>query len=343
MIVLILILIASDISAKYPDSRIKVFEKKIETLILENDSIKKQIKEYKKVADYNSKLLETQLSVISNTNSNISNQISSTSNFISIAGLILGFFGLFIGGYVTWMQNKSSKILKKSKDILNEINVSKKEVIEIQELIDSNMNGLYSKIKEQEVEYILRRIEKIPEDINHVFPILASREISDRFFDRFKPLIINESKKENKNKELIENLLTLSCQHFPFLVINDIEILTLLLDCPSNLIDNFYDIELDEFLVVFINQIQTIGLYKSIDNIVKLLKLINSRSSIESFTETIFNTLYNKQNRFEFCRIIKDLQIIQNIKMTYFNLLVSNYENDNNSENDNLLINEIKK
>mgnify|MGYP006285352045 CR=1 FL=1 len=330
-------LIAKDIPTKF-----RKIETELSKLQSINDSLENKLKEHGRLIDFNKKLVDSQLNLIGNSNDSISNQISTSSYFISTAGLVLGFLALFIGAYVTWMQSRSSKILKKSKEIQDEVNKTKSEIEKNQDLIERNFKGLFYKIQEQQVEYILGRIEKIPEDMQHVFPILASMEIPHKFFDKIKPIVINEKRKQKPHIPLTHGLITLSCQHFPDLVVKDKEMLNLVLDNEDNLFINFYDIEIDEFISFFIKQVQNDGIYQSTENIAKFLILINSREPISKFTKTIFNSLESKLNRFEFGRIAKDLQNIENFKTEFFKQLTSNYINDSNSENDNLLLTEIQ-
>ncbi|MBN2396356.1 MAG: hypothetical protein JXC36_07840 [Candidatus Atribacteria bacterium] len=328
------------VSAKPHMTSIDSMKFKIEQQEQQFNSLNRDIKEVRLLLDKQDKVLDTQLNIISNSNDSISNQISSTSNLISIAGLIFGLFGLFIGVYITVIQNRSSAILTQSKEILEKVIAIQKDVDTTKKQIDNDLKGIYLKIQEQEIEYILNRLEKIPEDINHVFNRLASLEMHEKYFDRIKPMIINQFNK-TKHSDFVMNLSILAIQHHSALVVKDEQLTNIILNCPVNLLASCYASELNALTVVFFRHIENVGIISSAEKIKSFLEKIEEVNCAEETSNTLFEIIDNKHKRFELCRIIKSHEPLNMTQKSFFRLIYEKHSEETNSDEENQLLSEI--
>ena len=145
---------------------------------------------------------------VSNQNSQLGNQISFLGNGLGIFTIFLTILGIFLALYI----NNQYKKIKNIKNIVEKT----------REYIDNHNNDLYERIKRNEVESYLKRLEIVPEDVVNLVEILCSKNL---LVEDYLPLKKAFLKLENATGTQYErNYVTLFTQHFPYLAVNDAEI-----------------------------------------------------------------------------------------------------------------------
>ncbi|MCW7479471.1 hypothetical protein ND856_19380, partial [Leptospira bandrabouensis] len=138
-----------------------------------------------------------------------SKSIDHISNIISISSLVLGVLILILTIFITVIYTRTNQLIKKSSKHINEIK-------SIDNDIKFNISEIYKKIRNEEIEYIINRLIKVPEDIIHYSPKLLSTQIDQKYFEKFKNILtIYESKTYKTHREKSGDYLVILFQHFP--------------------------------------------------------------------------------------------------------------------------------
>jgi hypothetical protein len=131
-------------------------------------------------------LLENQQKINDQTISSISVQLDSASYSLTIFGILFSIAAIILGLYVTYIERKIVKISEENKELLTKNQNIKKEVENLNELIQKDINGLFLKIKREETLHILDRLINVPKDITNVSDSLLSRELLPDDFIKLK-------------------------------------------------------------------------------------------------------------------------------------------------------------
>src|SRR5690606_3282036 len=132
-------------------------------------------------------------------------------------------------------ERKIIKLRNENEELLKQTKETKNEVVEINELIQKDIYGLFLKIKREETIHILNRLVKIPEDISNLSQELLSRELRQEDYSLLKKAYLKvkvKPEKENtsdfisfsSNYNYKEAYLLLFFQHFLDLSLKDEEI-----------------------------------------------------------------------------------------------------------------------
>lgn len=278
-------------------------------------------------------------------NGNISNQIGSLNNSLSYGGVFFTIFGLFAGFYVTMMLRKSAENLHQSELILNKQN-------KIKEDIDNNLENLFERLNQKEIDYVFDRLESSPYDLHQLYHVLACRDLNSKYFNKIKYLLEkwDVGKPEQPFFNQIISLLRLSVQHFPKLSIKDRQIFRKILNHPDEIFSGAYPEEMENFLNEYSFELYENGLEGNQKNLTDLLRFFDSTKeqygylfSVYSLPINIFyKKLNSKLNRFKLANIIKKNNFDKLGKIIYPRL-IKDYEGfDKLSDNDKILITEIK-
>jgi len=135
------------------------------------------------------------------------NQNDQLGNQISFSGYLMGVFSMIfaiLGSVLAWYVNSQYK-----------------KIIEIRVIIENTKNyidghsiELYKKIKRDDTEYFLKRLQEVPEDINNIVKLLLSRDLLEKDFNYLRDAYLkikNDILPQGKNA-----YMSLFMQHFPY-------------------------------------------------------------------------------------------------------------------------------
>jgi hypothetical protein len=137
------------------------------------------------------KKIETERSINDKTFNSISTQISVSSYVLSIMGIVFAVVAVCVGAYVTYVERKIVKIGEENRDLLAKNQKIKQDVQDLNNLIQSDIYGLFEKIKRQETVDLLNRLDKVPKDISNICSLLLSRELLQIDFEKLKRAYLN--------------------------------------------------------------------------------------------------------------------------------------------------------
>lgn len=199
---------------------------KTDSLSISLQKANERIEDLSEEIKFLSEMLDKQTGLIGQEQSAVSNSMSSLNilfvAFSVIIAIIAIIGGVLFGRYVKKKSEQIEKIKdyvdKKQKDVIEleeKVSKAKDSVLEIDNKITSDINGLYEKLRKSETKVLLKRLADVPEDINNLFFLLASRKLYEEDFGRFLVAYRNlKNKNEYKNEVYFLNYLTLFFQHF---------------------------------------------------------------------------------------------------------------------------------
>lgn len=136
--------------------------------------------------------------IVDVSNSTIANEISAVNTMLVAFTIVFGVVGVFLGFYISWLQRKVSKmsdnIEKKEQTIMSLAEAVEKTENKIQ----SDISGLYAKLREEETIALLKRLEEEPLDISNLSKLLLARPIGIEGYPILKSAYLNL---RNINKE----------------------------------------------------------------------------------------------------------------------------------------------
>ncbi len=172
--------------------------------------------------------------MVSTSSAVISNELSAGTWAFAIVSIILAICGILLGSYINRKEKQvkklADKVSEKEKEVfeLSEIvNAQRDEVVELNNKIQSDMSGLYKKLKQEETDYILNRLIAVPRDIGNLDDLLLSRELQEA--DYIKLLVAYNNLVKNGEDELRSGMwsttghtyLLIFFQHFLGLAVNE--------------------------------------------------------------------------------------------------------------------------
>jgi len=240
----------------------------------------------------------------SRSNEAISNQIAESSNFLQVWGYIAAVIGVIFAVYITWIQNKVSKIFKESKIIFRDQIRTKQEMKKTQDLINNNLGKLYSQLQEQEINYLIERMKNVPEDFENIFNRLAVINIPNKYFNEFKILILanNALIDTTKQDNYIITLMALSIQHFPKETVNDNELREIMLKKFNEILTCLFVKEIERLIESICLFIANQPLTSNLSLVSILLSGLQERgkNEIPILTKSLWNNLMTSERRNEF-------------------------------------------
>ncbi len=271
-------------------------------LELENTKIKveklnQNIFQYNNANSEIDRKLDNHIQLQNSFSSNLSNQLDTLNSGLTIWGILFGLLGVLLAAYITYMQYITRQLLKKTKKI-------KSEVTAMQADINSNLDIIYEKLNQKEIDYILNRIKLVPQDVEHLFSSLASRDLNDKYFYQFKD-ILNEWDKTT-NKDSIASLITLIAQHFPNKLILDEDLMKEFLAQSPKVVPNLYEGEKEIFLQHYSDRLNKNGIDK---NELKILATEFNKTHPEIYTEIIYTKLKSKSIKEEIISLFEELNL----------------------------------
>lgn len=181
---------------------------KTDSLSISLQKANERIEDLSEEIKFLSEMLDKQTGLIGQEQSAVSNSMSSLNILFVAFSVIIAIIAVSLGIYV----KKKREQIEKIKDYVDE---KRKDVLEIDNKITSDIDGLYEKLRKSETKVLLKRLADVPEDINNLFFLLASRKLYKEDFGRFLVAYRNlKNKNGYKNEVYFLNYLTLFFQHF---------------------------------------------------------------------------------------------------------------------------------
>ena len=165
--------------------------------------------------------MESLHNLVSHSNDIIANEIAAGDRYLALFSILFGVFGIILGIYVTWCANRVKKMKlsmeEKERDILRISQIVEKTNTQIQ----SDISGLYDKLRREETKTLLNRLIDVPEDISNLIDLLLSRNLAPNDYNLLKQAFDKLSKEDTNN---IENYLILFFQHFAGRSLSDVDL-----------------------------------------------------------------------------------------------------------------------
>ena len=120
--------------------------------------------------------------IVDVSNSTIANEISAVNTMLVAFTISLTVVGVLLGIYITWLQQKVSKMSKNIEQKEQKIISLAETVEETDRKIHSDISGLYAQLRKEETMTLLRRLEEEPEDIMNLADLLLARPLDDNGF-----------------------------------------------------------------------------------------------------------------------------------------------------------------
>ena len=164
--------------------------------------------------------VESLHNLVSHSNDVIANEIAAGDRYLALFSILFGVFGIILGIYVTWCTNKVKKMKlsmeEKERDILRISQIVEKTNTQIQ----SDISGLYDKLRREETKALLNRLIEVPEDISNLIDLLLSRNLAPNDYNLLKQAFETLPKENSKT----EYYLILFFQHFAGRSISDVDL-----------------------------------------------------------------------------------------------------------------------
>lgn len=308
-----------------------------------NDTLYKlNVRNTTEIVELNKKLIKLQETIdrernISDKSFNgISNQLSASSNSLTIFSILFGVLALAIGFYVTYIERKIVKIREENIDLLSQTQTVKKEVVEINREIQSDIEGLFKKIKKEETNHILDRLLNVPKDIANLVEGLLSRELSKADFDKLK---VSYEKLELGDITYTEKYEILFFQHFSDLSLKDLFIKERFIKyIPTGIVCSIENDILKSSNDIF-NFIVDTGLVNNKEIINVYFKGLE-KSKFKDFLklyDLIFQKLSQREKQFLLYQLIEKGDDTESVLINYGNILDTNYSTNSLTESEKLV------
>lgn len=326
---------------------------KNDSIIYQNEiiSLKNDIKNINNELSKTTSQLKEQGNLDNKTYNSISAQLNGASYSITIFGLLFAIAAIILGIYVTRIENKVIQLRDENKFLLTETIKNKEEVVQINNLIQSDINSLYLKIKREETTQLLKRLVLIPEDIENISDLLYSRELEKDDFKIFKKayenlMLRSESQKrffEQHGISLEDNYKNLFFQHFLDLSLKDDMICNEIVDFFDKGINSAFENDVSKSTNDFMTAIIDMNIRTKEKEINSYIKGISQSIYKDSkfVYEIFFNKLQNRNMQFDFFNLINDNNECKAGKSNYGKILKEKYSSTELSLSEQNTINKI--
>lgn len=301
-----------------------------------------------KISELNKKIetfqetVDRERAISDKTFNSLSNQLSASSNSLTLFGILFGVLAIGIGIYVTHIERKIVTLKEKNIDLLNQTLNVKKEVVEINRLIQTDISGLYKKLKKEETSHILNRLINVPKDITNLMDELLSRDLERADFDKLK---ISYQKLLPSDFFYTEKYRMLFFQHFSGLALKDsttkeafIKYIPTGIECSF---ENDILKSTNEIFQYFIDD----GLVNNKDAVNIYFKGLNKSKfrDYKKIYDLIFQKLSERDKQFLLAQMIESTSETKIAKINYGIQLINVYSGTDLSESEKIVIDDINK
>jgi len=290
---------------------------------------------------------------------NLIGQISELSGLTKDLQDSIGLYKGKVDNFKKELEDKEKRVT----DMDNKIaSVSKKNAV-FQNDVKNNIGKIYKDLRNEDIKAIFVELERDPDKIEQHANVLNTVTLSEKYY----PIV-----KKGFNKNLFyatsnKKYLCLIFKNYPHRLVKDIGLLNKVTEqLYSDLYPCLTDDEFMEFFTIFINYIYKNGGVsenKSEMNWIETTFAQARDKDSEKIATHIYNSLKTKYDRFYFFEIVRNRRIeLQERKklgndkakidaktwtynrhqLPYMKLLLGNYGNENNSDYQNKLLDEIK-
>ena len=130
-------------------------------------------------------LIDVSNNTVANGISTINTILVAATVFIGVAGLI----GIGISIYISKIEKKVSEMMKnienkekKISEMMENIESKEKKITELDRQIQTDIRGLYAKLRKEETLALLRRLEEEPQDVVNIDNLLVARKLDEEGF-----------------------------------------------------------------------------------------------------------------------------------------------------------------
>lgn len=166
--------------------------------------------------------------IVEISNSSISCQISTLNAFIAGFSLLFVIAGVILGIYISNLEKKTLIIKENVEKKEWEIIKLAETVKETDEKIQSDISGLYAKLRDEESITLLKRLEEEPQDVSNLSKTLLARQLKPEWFAYLKTAFYkllelgDEADKRGWfSLSYKDNYLLLMFQHYMYFSIKD--------------------------------------------------------------------------------------------------------------------------
>lgn len=328
---------------------------KVSTTQSELTSLKNELNKLKSDVDQK---ITNQNQTIQTSFSGTALNLASASHFITIAGVIVTVFVLLLGVYVNRIYSNITSLSNENKQLLETHMSVKKEVDKLNELINNNLMGLYSKIKEEETKNIISRLQKVPWDIANVSSALASRELSKEYYPMLKKCYLYLEEIESSRPRIPSviavvafqqnyaqyrlSYLTLFFQHFADLALFDNQLATDMENQYISLMLRSFENDIRKTTSDIIRACIDNNLADQGDKLNKYFTALERSVHVydDGLYQLCYDSLIDKQTRLMFYSLL-NAGVTAKYKLA--KLILSSYKNDINTESEGLALAEMER
>jgi hypothetical protein len=166
--------------------------------------------------------------IVDVSNSTIANEISAVNTMLVAFTIVFGIVGVLLGIYISWLQRKVSKMSDNIEEKEQKIILLAKTVEDTDNKIQSDISGLYAKLRKEETLTLLHRLEEEPEDITNLADLLLARPLDDdgfpilkKAFEKLMAIHLEVGKDVLVDSSLETRYVLLFFQHYLFQSILD--------------------------------------------------------------------------------------------------------------------------
>lgn len=200
-IILVLFNISTFLDAKSFKNRIDSLEITTKESRVEIEAIASSINSLYKEVEFLSNIVDKQSELIGQEQSAIENSLTGTAMRLDIFSLILAVAGIFLGIYINRKENSIQELLTNVKKLEQKTTETKDDIIQLNEEINDDIEGLYNRLKKEETCSLYKRLVDEPLDIANIGTLLLARKIEN---SNFKYLILAYKKFKKIDSRFIE-------------------------------------------------------------------------------------------------------------------------------------------
>lgn len=164
-------------------------------------------------------------SIVGISNDTISNEISAVNTMLVVFSVIVGLIGIFLSWYISRVEKKVNNMKDSIVEKEKTIKQIARTVEETDNKIQSDIKGLYEKLRKEESLTLLRRLELEPRDINNLVSLLLARPLEEDGFPILKNAYLKLKNQEGDSAEDEKRVFSLLFfQHYLSLAILDDEL-----------------------------------------------------------------------------------------------------------------------
>lgn len=335
-VIILLLFSVSAFSQSKQNTTLKERLKSVEKVLMdiENKKYDYEITNLKDKLDFQQKLNEQTIN-------SISTQLDSASYSLTIFGILFAIAAIGLGIYVTYIERKIVKIGEENQKLLTKNQQIKDDVEALNKLIQSDIYGLFLKIKREESVHMVERLVKVPKDIVNVGASLLSRDLHQEDFAKLKQAYLNLPNKQEGN--YANNYMFVFFQHFLGQSLRDENLRLEIAEFIHQGINSAFENDIVKSTLDFTGVLLDKGIQEFKSEINIFFKgLTNSQyKNYIPVYKVIFDNLKSRKNRFEMFSSIESDAENRLAKIEYGNLLVSKYSIDNPTESEQLVFAEI--